>query len=81
MKKSWAKLTEAEINRNKKNTCEKCAYFSRSGGTITNGSRYCEYLLITGHMRRCSPLECKKKGVFKARPAGRRRINRAFTIS
>lgn len=77
MKKSWSELTEAEINRNKRNTCEKCLYFSRDGSTTTAGSRHCEYLLITGHRRGCSPLECKKKGIFKARPTGRRRINRA----
>ena len=79
--KSWSELTEAEINRNKRNTCEKCLYFSRDGSTTTAGSRHCEYLLITGHRRGCSPLECKKKGIFKARPTGRRRINRAFTTS
>lgn len=79
--KSWSELTEAEINRNKRNTCEKCLYFSRDGSTTTAGSRHCEYLLITGHRRGCSPLECKKKGIFKARPIGRRRINRAFTTS
>lgn len=81
MKKGWGKLTETEINRNKKNTCEKCVYFSRGGESNTLGTRHCEYLLITGHMRGCSPLDCKKKGIFKLRPAGRRRINRAFTIS
>lgn len=81
MKKSWSELTEAEINKNKKSTCEKCLYFSRDGGTTTTGSRHCEYLLIVGHRRGCSHLECKKKGIFRARPTGGRRINRAFTTS
>lgn len=79
--KQWSELTEAEINQNKKKHCEKCLYFSRGGGTNTNGARYCEYLLIEGHMRGCSPLKCREKGTFKPRPKDRRRVNRAFRVS
>lgn len=49
--KKWSELTEREINHNKKKHCEKCLYFSRGGDTNTTGSRFCEYLLITGHSR------------------------------
>lgn len=79
--KKWSELTETEINQNKKKHCEKCLYFSRGGETNTTGSRFCEYLLITGRSRGCSPMECKEKEIFTPRPKGRRRGNRAIRIS
>lgn len=79
--KKWSELTEREINHNKKKHCEKCLYFSRGGDTNTTGSRFCEYLLITGHSRGCSLMECKEKEIFTPRPKGQRRVNRAIRIS
>lgn len=78
--KKWSELTEREINHNKKKHCEKCLYFSRGGDTNTTGSRFCEYLLITGHSRGCSPMKCKEKEIFTPRPKGQRRVNRAIRI-
>jgi len=79
--KKWSELTETEINQNKKKHCEKCLYFSRGEDTNATGSRFCEYLLITGHSRGCSPMECKEKEIFAPRPKGRRRAKRAIRIS
>lgn len=49
-----------------KNTlCRKCIYYRRLGSSKGYDSNMaCHYLLDTGHMRGCSPMNCRK---FKGR--------------
>ena len=55
-------MTGAEIKKLKADQCSKCVYY---GGMSKNQKETtCDYLLITGHSRGCSPLECKEKGAF-----------------
>ena len=64
--KDWATRTDEEIWALKKKQCSKCYYFSVSKGThVTVGT--CDYILLEGHTRGCSPFECKEKGIFRPR--------------
>ena len=64
--KDWATRTDNEIWELKKKQCSKCFYFSVSKGThVTAGT--CDYILLEGHTRGCSPFECKEKGIFRPR--------------
>lgn len=64
--KDWAARTDNEIWALKKKQCSKCYYFSVSKGThVTVGT--CDYILLEGHTRGCSPFECKEKGIFRPR--------------
>lgn len=56
--KSWGELTAAEIDKNKQKFCQHCVYRSRNNGYV-----YCDYFLLTEHLRCCSPINCEK---FKA---------------
>lgn len=70
--KKWSEVTGKEIYRIKQQQCAKCYYFSRAQGDISSGST-CDYILIEGHRRGCSPLQCQEKGIFKLRPRTRTR--------
>ena len=66
MAKKWSEMTEQEINRLKQQQCMKCEYYSRWAGDGVNHAT-CEYITRVGHSRGCSPLECKRKGIFEPR--------------
>lgn len=69
--KKWSDMTPNEIVQLKRQQCSKCYYFSRSaGGQICTG--ICDYLSIVGRSRRCSPLDCKEKGIYKPIPRSRK---------
>lgn len=66
----WKDLTEDEVNKRKREVCKNCFYLRISSGPkdyIVRGT--CDYMLIEGHMRPCSPLECVEKGVFRCKRA------------
>lgn len=72
MIKKWSEMTVKEIIQLKRTQCSKCLYYSRA--TTTNASSSCcEYLIIKGHSRGCSPLECKERGIFNPKPRRRRK--------
>lgn len=52
--------------------CDKCIYVMRIAGG-TPGQALCNYLGITGKMRGCSPINCKKFTPGKKEAAGRGR--------
>ena len=62
--RKWKDVSKEEILKLKKEQCSKCVYFSRAYKELYE-SCTCDYILITGHRRGCSPLECKEKGIFK----------------
>lgn len=70
--KPWAEMTDQEINKHKRQQCSKCQYLSRKNGKTYLVATPCDYLLITGHRRGCSPLDCVTYGVFKPREKGKR---------
>jgi hypothetical protein len=76
MMKKWTEMTQADIDRIKREQCITCEYLSKrkSEGIVAST---CDYLLITGSRRGCSPLECKKKGIYKKK-TGKRRRNEAY---
>ena len=63
--KNWSEMTEQEIYKLKKQQCIKCKYFSHQYGKQAVLSVPCDYLLIKGHSRECSPLDCIPSGVFE----------------
>ena len=72
----WARMTDAEISEHKNNVCVKCHYYSfGSGGNNEPSRRYglCDYILIEGHSRGCSPFECVEKGIFVRKSRGRKK--------
>lgn len=74
--KPWAEMTDTDIIRLKRQQCIKCVYYSQ-GCSSAQSTGTCEYIKIEGHMRGCSPLECKEKGIFKpkeGRNDGKRKI-------
>lgn len=71
--KEWYEMTETEISALKRRQCYKCAYYSRTGGEYASAGT-CNYIVVEGHRRGCSPLECLEEGKFK--PKNGRRINR-----
>lgn len=54
----FLRLTPEDIIQIKKKQCSKCQYFE--GSTKALSLRNCEYVLYTGQMRKCSPINCKK---------------------
>ena len=68
-KKKWSEYREAEINEDKRHNCIDCIYHAkvgqaagvakRAGRGMWIGGIYCAYILITGHKRPCSPMNCK----------------------
>ena len=73
--KPWHMLTRAEINQHKREVCRHCEYLT-TGEYIKN--RTCEYGLMTGHSRLCSPFDCIRLGKFKPREGSRR--GKEFTL-
>lgn len=69
--KKWSEMNENDIAKLKQKQCQYCYYYSRNESV----SGTCDYALITGHRRPCSPLECEEKRVFtfKKRRRTRRR--------
>lgn len=63
--KKWSEMTEAEINQLKSRQCIRCAYLIRQTGNHY-ATMMCDYILIEGHRRGCSPLECMG-GAFKSK--------------
>lgn len=72
MCKRWADMTSMEIYHLKQNQCCRCYYFSLGQGK-ENVCGTCDYLIVEGHSRGCSPLECVDKGVFRNRPKNHKR--------
>lgn len=70
-KKPWKDMTPHEIYKLKINQCVNCEYFSRGDN---NSYGTCDYILVEGHSRRCSPLLCKVKGIFKPKTGKKRKI-------
>lgn len=70
--KKWSEMTQAEIDKLKREQCVKCKYLSgeRNYGLTR---QTCDYIGITGRSRGCSPLECQEKGIFKEWDGKRRR--------
>lgn len=64
--KAWRNMPEAEISKIKNEQCFNCIYFDihdrKSGKALVSDT--CNYAIITGRCRHCSPLECKKKGFY-----------------
>lgn len=54
-KKAWAEMTDQEITANYVKQCSKCRYRGRIGG-----DQCCDYIVINGRSRGCSPIRCKK---------------------
>ena len=71
--KPWSEMTEKEIYKLKKQQCTKCQYFSHQNGQHAVMAVPCDYLLITGKRRGCSPQDCKTYGVFKLSKSRKRR--------
>lgn len=51
--------TKKEVDENRKKYCEKCKYRGTMGGGQSAGT-ICNYLYLTKHRRKCSPIECRK---------------------
>lgn len=66
--KEWSRLSDAEVNRHKAKHCRNCMYLSRHTSSFTNST--CDYMVMTGEMRGCSPLHCDKKKLS----TGKRRV-------
>jgi len=62
----WASETNAQRMKRRETVCLKCKYFSTALKQQL-GSATCDYIFDTGHMRPCSPVDCKKMGVFTPR--------------
>lgn len=73
--KKWSEMTEREIFHLKKEQCSKCIYYVRNTGSSPANST-CDYLLLMGHRRGCSPLNCKEKGVYEEWKGGKIRMAR-----
>lgn len=61
--KDWGKRSAEEINRVKKEHCQKhkCPYLKKSlscNVMYVKGACFCDYLCMTGHMRGCAPEDC-----------------------
>lgn len=79
--KKWSDMTEADVQRLKRQQCIRCHYFSRTAVDKRSGSAtgICDYLTIEGHSRGCSPLECTEKGIYRPRKGkGRRKAMRLY---
>lgn len=74
--KKWSEMTEQEVNSHKRKQCVKCQYLSRQNGKSVISAVPCDYLIVNGHSRGCSPLDCKIFGVFKPVENIRRRRRR-----
>lgn len=71
--KDWSEMAEQEIYKLKKKQCTKCKYFSHQNGKQAVSAVPCDYLLITGHSRGCSPLDCVSYDIFKLAKDRKRR--------
>lgn len=67
---------ESEYDRQKRlmTVCRKCRYAGITGATQSRVTS-CDYILITGRIRPCCPVECMKEGVF-LQADGKRRTYR-----
>lgn len=71
--KPWAEMTDKEVYKHKLKQCIKCKYFSHQYGKKSVVAVPCDYLLITGKRRGCSPLDCVTYGVFERAENRKRR--------
>ena len=73
----WMQESPEDREKRKREFCKNCKYswhaFGSSRNSMTQVRR--EYILITGHMRGCSPINCKK---FE--PRSKKVIKRSFEI-
>ena len=70
--KKWSDMTEKEIIEHKKKQCVNCEYLSSENIKDRLPAMTCDYLLIVGHRRGCSPLDCMIYGAFKPRKNGKK---------
>ena len=77
-KKEWKDMSSLEVNAFKREVCWHCEYLGKMDGKISNIDRAaCCFSDMEGYRRKCSPIECKEKGIFKQRTYdGRRRSKR-----
>lgn len=71
----WEKMDEYDVCRLKYEQCQYCKYFLIQN-TKAIGMGTCDYIGKTGHMRGCTPLQCKEKGIFvkaKGKKNGKRK--------
>lgn len=69
------KMDEYDVCRLKYEQCQYCKYFLIQN-TKAIGMGTCDYIGKTGHMRGCTPLQCKEKGIFvkaKGKKNGKRK--------
>lgn len=70
-KTPWSQISSRAICKLKRSQCVKCQYSSGMGVDKHNVSNMtCDYLLIVGHSRGCSPINCAK---FEPRTRRKRR--------
>ena len=69
--KPWREMTQAEINKTKREKCQHCIYSRKITTTVCKSSLnniICYYIAITHNRRGCRPDECDK---FERRKRGR----------
>jgi hypothetical protein len=77
--KAWVDMTQGEITALKQKQCKTCEYFSKyARGCV--GSSTCDYINIIGHSRRCSPLECVEKGIYRRKSRQRHGFGRCTEL-
>lgn len=73
--KKWSEMSDSDVVKLRKKQCRYCYYYSQHDKSV---SGTCDYLLITGHRRPCSPLDCEEKRIFtfkKRRRSRRKALN------
>lgn len=66
----WKDMDEYDIYRLKIEQCQYCIYFTNPTSKAT-GLGTCDYIGRVGHMRGCTPLQCKEMGIFSMRKKGK----------
>ena len=50
--------TKEEADLRRRTICKRCGYYSQS-------IKCCNYTVVTGHIRPCSPMDCKEMGIWQ----------------
>lgn len=57
---AWESYSDKEIRDNQKKYCNNCVYGKQFSTHISFPDTYCTYILVEGHSRGCSAMNCKK---------------------